>query len=317
MKKSIYIILGLLVIISLYFALTHRASNFENLSFNLDDTSSITKIIVSDRNRRVDISKLSGQWMINNGFHANQGLVKQLFRLFKNIEIGTIVPDEKIDTTREYLLRTGIKLEFYNGTENAYTCWIGQFDEKKNATLMINDVKLPAYVTAPGLSSNIWKFVSTDNVFWRDRLIFSVDPSQITLVRLDDLNQPENSFVIEKKGTNCQLFDSKHQNVGFQEEKILQYLSYFGNISFESLAEKLTPKEQDSILKLKPLYHISVKTSNGQATDLKLYLKYSDENGKEPDLNYVYGNINKEILVLLIGYFQVDPVLKGIKYFKN
>jgi hypothetical protein len=317
MKKPIYIILGILIIASLYFVFFQKANDLEGLSFNVEDTSGITKFIVSGQNKKVVITRVFDQWMVNESYHANQALVKQLFRVFENLEISVLVPDNQIDTMISSIKKIGVKLEFYNKDESLGYYWIGNFDEQHNSSLIVNDKDIAAYVIAPGLSKNIAQFVEADDIFWRDKLIFRINQTQISEIELIDANQPENLFLIEGKNNNWLLFNEKHEKVDFKEEKLQQYLSYFGNVRFESLADKLNGHQQDSILNQKPVYEISIKTLKGQAIQLKLFQKYSDKNSQQPDLDYIYGNLNGEKLVLLISYFQIDPILKGIGYFNE
>jgi hypothetical protein len=316
-KKAIYILLLILILLSIYFGFFYRSFDIEHYSFSISDTSNIDKIVITDSSNKVELTKPSDEWVVNKNYHANQALIKQLIRIFNNLEINVLVPDKQVDSTINCLQKQGVGLKFYRNDRLKYSYWIGRYDETSNSTLLMNDDKVVAFVTSPGLTKNIRKFLETDNVFWRDRLIFSLNPAQILSVELKDNLNKENSFSIEKKFDKYLLYNNKHAKIEFKEESLLRYLSYFSNINFESLDKELSPAQQDSLLKQKPIYTLIVKSQLGQATQLNLFPKKSDKNNKEQDLNYVYGNINNEKLVLMISYFQVDPVLKGIGYFMN
>jgi hypothetical protein len=316
MKRPIIVILSALILISIYFVFFRNTNSAQDLNFNIADTSQITKLIVSDKLGKVQISKVTNQWMVNENFHANQQLIKQLFRLFKNLELNVLAPDLESKILADSIQNSGIKLEFYNNDDLTRRYWIGKFDEKYNSTLILTDDDVVAYVTAIGLSKNISQFVKADDIFWRDKLLFGINPEEISEVNFLDINKSENSFKIEKKIDNWLLFNSKQEKFQASGDKISQYLSYFNNISFESLADEFVGKKCDSLLARQPVYIIKLKTKKDKTLQLKLYQKYSDKNYLEPDLDYIYGNLNNEKLVLLITYFQIDPILKQIDYFK-
>jgi len=317
MKKPLYYILGILILASLYFVFIHKSNIMEDLNFNVEDTSRITKIVVSDKNKSVVISKVSGQWMVNDSYHANQALVKQLLRVFKNLEISVLIPNNQTDTFSNTIKKNGVKLEFYNQQDLIQYQFIGNYDESVKSTPILNEADKAAYITSPGLSANIRKFVEVDDIFWRDKLIFSQDSRQISDVSLTDLKHPEKSFTISAKNKSYQLFDGTGKSVAFNKENIERYLSYFTNVSFESLEEKFSKAQADSLLKQEPIYAFQVNTIQGQKVRLNLFQKYSDKNPKDQDLDFVFGNLNFDNNILIISYFQIDPILKGIDYFKN
>ena len=316
-KKPIFIVLGILVLISLYFLFFHKPGNIGDIDFNIKDTSVVSRLVVSHIDKKITIEKVSGHWMVDNIYHANQALIRQVLRIFKNVETGVLVPESELKNQIDTLKQKGIHLQLFEQDKLIYQYWIGNFDETRNSTIILNDNDIAAYVTAPGLTKNIRQFVEADDIFWRDRQIFSLNPENITEVSLEDLKTPANSFVIEKQEDKIQLYNTRHQKADFKEENLLRYMSYFGNVSFESLAEKLTKEQQDSVLKATPVYKVKVKTLQKQSITLNLYQKFSDSNPANPDLNFIYGNINNENILLLISYFQIDPVLKSVEYFKD
>jgi hypothetical protein len=316
MKKAIPIILVVLVLISIYFVFFHKTSTIDENTFNINDTSKITQIAVSNSTNKVAISKISGQWMVNTKYHANQAMIKHILRIFKNIDVSITVPDNQKDSVVNFLKKKGMNLQFMQDNDILKEFWIGSYNETDKATLLMNEDEIAAFVTAPGLSNNISKLIDVDLVFWRDRQIFCINPEDIKSIELTDFRKPENSFLIETSGDRYQLFDKQNFEINFDKNKLLRYLSYFSNISFESPANELNTAQQDSVKKQKPVYSIRIENSTGQSIKLLLFAKKADNDKESQDLNFIYGNLNNEKLVLLISYFQIDPVLKSIEYFR-
>ncbi len=313
MRKRIILAIGVLILISLYFVLVHnRSGQIHEYSFHLADTSSINRIVVLDSNSHVEISKVQGQWLVNQHFHANQLMVKQLFRIFRNLDIVGLVLESERDSLHNYLNNKGLKLQFYKDQKVLREFWLGSYLEDKNATLIMNDENLVAYLVAPGLSKNIRKFIETDPLFWRDKLIFNFSSGTMKQIELIDHQNSDDGFLIEKYGDGYKLFDKEKQELSYDRSKLLRYLSYYGNIYYEAISDKLI----DSFLVRKPVYEIKTISQEGQSIRLALYQKPDDQNVSKPDLNYVYGIMNGEKPVLVISYFQIDPALKGIEYFK-
>lgn len=316
MRHKISIIALLVVIILLYFIFIFKPSGkIHEYSFHLADTSLITRILISDDTSQTEISKARDSWMVNKVFYASQPAVKQLFRIFRNLDISGLVSDTQTDSTIKQLKEKGIRLSFWKEHKLVREFWVGNYDEEKNATLMVNDEDLAAYLVIPGLSKDIRKFMETDPVFWRNELIFSFRPDEISRIELKDYRSINNSFLISKLDQDYHLFDHTNKERTFDENKLKRYLSYFANIYFESITTDIDSEGQDSILAHKPLYHIIVAGLNTQPVELKLFQK-TDGQTNAPDLNFVYGAMNGQKPFMIIAYFQIDPVLKGIEYFK-
>jgi hypothetical protein len=316
MRKKFSLIALLIIFIILYFVFIHKSSGkIHEYSFTLEDTSLITKILISDNQTQTEISKTDGSWMVNKSFYASQPAIKQLFRIFKNLDISGLVSDTQSDSINRLLKEQGIRLSFWKEHKLIREFWLGNFDEDKNATLMLNDEDLAAYLVIPGLTKNIRKFIETDPVFWRNKLIFSFRPDEISRIELKDYYSINNSFIINKLDHHYHLFDHTNAEITFDENKLMRYLSYYANIHFESIAVVYNSDTQDSILAQKPVYQIKVTGINTQPIELTLFQKM-DGQTNSPDLNFLYGALNGRKPVMIISYFQVDPVLKGIGYFK-
>jgi hypothetical protein len=316
MRQKISIIALLVLIIILYFIFIYKPSEkIHEYSFHLADTSLITRILISDGHIQTEISKTTDNWMVNKEFYASQPAVKQLFRIFRNLDISGLVSDTHTDSTIKLLKEKGIRLSFWKEHKLVREFWVGNYDEEKNATLMLNDEDLVAYLVIPGLTKNIRKFVETDPVFWRNKLIFSFRPDEISRIELKDYYSINNSFIIKKLDQDYHLLDHSNAERTFDENRLKRYLSYYANIHFESIATGNKPDEHDSIMEQKPLYQIKVEGINTHPIDLVLFQKM-DAQTNSPDLNFVYGILNGQKPVMIIAYFQVDPVLKGIEYFK-
>ena len=318
MKKQTIILLFvlLLIIASAYFALFKNNSELTEFDLQLQNTSQVTAFVVESKSVKVELEKKTGGWMVNQSYHANKQLIKRVFRVFKNLNISIIARKDSTENYIQQLKNEGVKLQFFRDEKEITCFWIGNFNTSKNATLVMNELEQPVYVTAPGLSSNIAKFVIADDIFWRDKRIFDLEPNEIKKIALKDYQQPKVSFELVIDNKNYQLTNSNNTEIEFDKEKIARYLSYFKGVRFELLEEKLLPGQLDSVIKQEPLYELTLNTASNNDLNLKLLPKSDSLKKNEADLNFVYGIINNQKPLIIISYFSIDPLLKEINYFK-
>ncbi len=307
-----------MALLSIYFGFFRNHTTYdEKMEIDLRDTDQISEISITQANNVVKISKVANKWLVDKVYNANEVAIKRLFRIFMNLEIGTLLPEIEHDSIVNHLKQTGIAISFYENKNLLAIYYIGNYDENKKSTLLMTDEELPIYVSAPGLTSDIRKFVEADPVFWRNKRIFQFEPTEISSIIFFDFRKPANSFQIDIQGEDYHLFDQNHQPYQFDKEKVSRYISYFKNIDFESVADGLSSQKADSVIKQSANYMIKVKSSNGQESELKLLPIAIQNQQNQYDLNKAYGIINNRQPIVVINYFAVDPIIKEIDYFKN
>jgi hypothetical protein len=316
-KQNIILLLVLLLIsVSAYFAFFKNNSELTEFDLRIQDTSQVTSFTVESKSIKVILEKKSENWMVNKAYHANNQLIKRVFRIFKHLNISIIARKDSNITYVQQLKNNGTKVQFYKDDRKITSFWIGDFNPSKNATLLMNEREQPVFVTAPGLSSNIAKFVIADDIFWRDKRIFDFEPGKIKKIQLKDYQKPSASFILSIDGSNYQLINNKNSEIEFDQEKIARYLSYFRGVRFESLEEKFSSAQLDSVIEQKPLYEITIQSKDYDDLKLKLLPKSVANKKNKTDLNFVYGIINNQKTLVIISFFSIDPLLKEIDYFK-
>ncbi len=315
-QNIILVFVLLLVIVSVYFAFFRNNSELTEFDLQLRDTSQITSFKVESKGIEINIEKKADDWMVNQTYHGNNELIRRVLRVFKNLNISIIARKDSTEAYIQHLKNEGMKLQFFNNEKVITSFWIGDFNTSKNATLLMNEQEQPVFVTAPGLSSNIAKFVVPDDIFWRDKRLFDLEPADIKMIQLQDFSKPYASFKLSIDSGDYQLVNDDNSNNNFDNEKVLRYLSYFRGVRFESLEESFSTSELDSIINQKPLYEITIQSKGFKDLNIKLLPKADSLQKNHVDLNYVYGMVNNQKPVVIISYFSIDPLLKEISYFK-
>lgn len=317
-KKAYILFIIVIIVAGLYFTVFRKHGFLsDELNMKVTDTNEISSFEIAYDKTKVVLSREKGHWMVNGIYHANDVLVKRLLRLSRNLDVKLIVAEDDMDAYIADLKNEGIELVFYSGKNKLNTYWIGGFDSVKNATLMMKSDLLPVFVSVPGLSSDLEKFVQPDAIFWRDKRIFDFKQTEIREINFIDYTTIEKSFLIEITNTGFKLYNKNKEQIKFEPAKISRYLSYFTNIRFESLVENFSQKQVDSIINQSPMIELEVVYTDNRAMNLKLLQKSEDNNNSLADLNMVYGLLNNEKPLVLISYFAIDPLLKDIDYFKK
>ena len=318
-KQKTYLlsVLFIMILLSLYLAFFYNKTRYdESMQICIEDTSLIDVIYIIEATNRVKIAKLSNKWIVNDVYNANDNAIKRMLRVFKNIEINTLIPKSEHDSVINLLSKTGISVSFYKNNKQNTSYTIGEFDKTRNGTLLISDNKLPVYVSAPGLTADIHKFIESNAIFWRNKRIFDFAPDEINSITFIDYEKPDQSFNVELKDSSYEVFDQQHKPYNFDKEKVSRYISYFKNIEFESVAKELTTHQTDSIFAQKPVYFIKVKSNSGNEFDLKIFHIQLQNNHAQFNLDKAYGIINNQKPFIIIDYFAVDPIIKPINYFR-
>lgn len=316
-KPIIIIFLLLLFVVSLYLAFFKEQNNhIDETSIQLGDTTNLTEILFQKDSTSIYLVKKGNSWMVNNSFHANKQLVKKTLRIFKNINIKTIVKRDSVKTFASNLTKQGTNVKFIGKSRTLQNYWVGDFDENNKACLIMNDQEIPIFANAPGFTSDISEYISTNPLFWRDKRLFDFEPNEFISIILTDYKNKDNSFQINSTPEQFELLNLQNHKLDHNRENIERYLSYFKNISFDSLANKKMVS-YDTLMKKNPIFEFQIKFINEGHLNLKLFEKPNPEKSNDIDLNKAYGLINDAPPIVVISYFSIDPLLKSIDYFKS
>lgn len=283
---------------------------------SLSDTSNITQIEIIKENSKLLFIKKDGKWILNEVFHVNEHSIKRLLRIFKNIEINSLIAKSEHDSVTNTLKKNGFFLHFVNSDKIDFNFWIGDFNQSINATILMTSDNLPVYASAPGLSNDLNQFIDIDPLFWRNKQLFEFKAENIKEINFINSFDPDISFSIKNTNSGYKVFDIRNKQFNSEKDKVLRYLSYFNNMEFESVEKGLSSSETDSIIHAQPKFIIKVLSQSGPEFELKLIAIKVQNTENQFDLNKVYGIFNSQKPILIINYFSIDPIIKEIHYFK-
>ena len=347
-KKIIYITL-----LALFFGLvsgylifnnTNSTTDKELSDFSIKDTSSVTKIFLSDMNKNsVKVVKIKpGEWIVNDKYPVRNDNINTIFKTLIWIEVKEPVPTQHLEQVNARLAAIATKVEIY---QNVYrinlfnkiklfphekltkTFYVGDATSDQMGTYMLMDKSKKPFITyMPGFRGYLTTRFSCRENDWRTPRIFNSKLGEIKSIAVDFVENPENSFkIINNKDRTFTLFATDkglHKINGFDTLNVLNYMSSFENINFEAVINQLSKK--DSIVKSTPFHILTLETFSGEIQKIKTFHKWAitseefeDNSSSKYDKDRLYALINDGKDFVLIQFYVFDKLLRPLSYFKG
>jgi hypothetical protein len=348
-KNRLLLILAIvLVIAGSLFVVNHSYTtlSLSESGFAIADTATVTKIFMADMNNRtVKLEKLEpGVWMLNEHYPANNYNVAMLLRTVKELTVRYPVPLVARDNVISRLATIARKVEIYQmeyavnlfnyiklfpREKLTRTYYVGDATADNRGTYMqMEGAEQPYVVFLPMLRGYIYPRFSTDEDDWRDHSVFQTPINELASVRIEFLEEPEESFIVENDGSGNFTLTTLHD--GLQKDydtlRMLQFVSAFKDLRYEAvLNNKLEQHYIDSITSGNEAHRITLEDIEGEQYFMKTYRKRGfadlyehDGAALEPfDLDRLYAYVNDNRDFVLIQYFVFDKVLRTASYLQK
>lgn len=347
-NRSLFILALVLVIIGVLFIVNKRYTTLDNAEsgFAIDDTSTVTKIFMVDKNnRQVKLTKVEvGHWLINDQHLAQNYNIIMLLGTIKGLTVRFPVPliakdnvvrrlaslARKVEIYQEvYRINLFDKIKLFPHEKLTRTYYVGDATQDNMGTYMqMEGASQPYVVFLPRLRGFIYTRFSTNEDDWRDHTIFETPLQDIASIKLEFLEDPEESFVItaDEEGNFDMSSLAGGEKINYDTLRLLQFVSSFKDVKFESvLNNKLDAAYIDSIASGPAAHLITLTEKSGKEYVVRTFRKggfrelYDNEGvALEPfDLDRLYAFINDEKDFVLIQYFVFDKVLRTSSYLQN
>ncbi len=316
-KKTFWIIQIVLLAVAAYFFLININVFFkDDYQIAINNTDNINKFVIYSDTAKITVEKSADKWISNKIYSADKQVINKLFRLFKNLEISILPPKDSVKFYRKALKQNGNRIEFYKSEKLVAKYWVANYNASKKATLLMNDAENPVYAKALGLSADIAQYVVTNELLWRNKQIFAFEINKMASLTFENHKDNALSFTIAKNNENEYVVkNNTNKKINAKAEKIARYLSYFKNIKFKNIAKNINRQSLNSLKTTNTLYTITFHIAGYGNFKIDLISKPLNDS-KDVDINYIYGLVNNKMPLLNISYFEIDPIIKEISYFK-
>ena len=359
-KKNIILVsvVAVVAVVALVIALRgSRKSTFEQ-DFHVEDTASVTRIFMVDKQEnevlltRVD----TASWLVDNVYPANQPMVDLLLETLHTMRIRQQVNRNAVPNVIKDLAARAIKVEVYQRRplinwfggrlrlfpreRLAATYFVGRETQDMMASYMFREGdKVPYVIHIPGFRGFPTPRFVTEPVKWRSHLIVDLDVHQIERVELEVMEQPEESFAVQRDGEGFVFLPASSgytQPVPFDTARVAQMLAGFTYLNFDEFASIVPNSFADSCVSGIPRTVLRVTDTAGRTTEMRTYIKYHNPDDilamPDPemyetfDLDRLYAIISGERKAesvdrrtdsdtVLIQYYIFDNILQPASYF--
>jgi len=347
-RRILYIILLILVSFFTVAALINRSNTTlsnEETDFSVNDTSTITKIFISDKdNHNLLLEKEDSiGWIVNEEHPALKSSIDLLLKTLKNITVKSPVSKASHDNVVTRLSSIGIKVEIYQ-TVHRIDLWGMQLFPREKLTktfyvgdntrdlmgtyMLIEDAERPYVVYIPGFNGFLQTRFSPREKDWRSHIIFSHKVGQIKSLDFINNEEKETSFSIKSQGDREYSLHNKDGKAypNYDTLKVLDYLTRYNDIRYEAMLSDIDTEFKDSVLASMPYFEIVLTDIANEKIHLRAFRKESgaeilDLEGNLIDWNrdrlYAEITFGNEPIFTLIQYYVFGPLIKSIDYFSK
>jgi hypothetical protein len=284
-RNRIYIVLlfALLVVTGvLYYQRGGSGSIKSELkSFAVEDTASIDKIVLSDKQGRVlTLSKKNKAWFANDSIAVRRDMVKILLETIKRVEVKAPVNKAMRPNLMKQLATGAIQVEVYTDGDLERKYFVGGPTMDGYGTFMLLDGADDPFIThIPGFEGYLTVRFNTNALVWRDREIFRYAPQDIKILRIEYPQNKQSSFTLNIQGKDyVSLFNDAGDTAGnVNGEFLRKYLVAFADVQYENMVNPAKIPNLSEILSNENLLaSITVYDKQGKKKTVELFKRYFD-----------------------------------------
>jgi len=339
MKRLIYLCIGLLVVAGLgyitYNLTTQSGKSDEKiaaLDFDIKDTASVDRIIISEPNgEKIDLIRNGGVWTTKDGGCVQQAPVLNILEATVNVRFKGYVPDNSMKNIINRIATIGTSVEFFQNGEWSKTWYIGSATPDHYGTYMLVESAangksdLPVIMEIKGLKGIIPPRFFADMRRWSCTEIFSLEMNEIASVNVKHTGKPERNFKVENAGNHFNVTSNGRPFPAIDTNMVLRYLHNYKLVHFEHINSELSPAQVDSVKRSVPFCELTLATKKGKVSKLRMFRKKPVPGGAQENTNE-YGEVvnydgNSFWCQLPSGevvkcqYFVFSPLIMGNIYF--
>lgn len=313
-KKTIYIILAAVLLVGCLFmilAKTGAIGKKEPMSdiFAVKDTNNITKIFIADMNGEYSLlTRREDGWYVQDSVKAMTVKVNDLLSTIHNVTLRQTVAKTAQSNINKMMSVNAVKVEIYQKAPKFKLFGIPFFTKERNVKTyymgpstmdnianyaILEGFDEPCIVHIPGFRGFLTPFYAFNPIDWYSCDLFSTKITRIQSLLVEDFENPEESFYVEKSGPRFFNLYNIHKELiaDYDTARLLDMLAEYRDKNYEVYVTGMSNTAKDSILRYNHFKTITLTDVNGEKTTLDMYRKL------EPDPYYLDAIIGREDVV--------------------
>lgn len=345
-KNQIFLIVTLLLAIVAAFLLYNRSDTTlkaEISDFSITDTASVSRIFMADKsdNKVLLERRPDGTWSLNGKWDAHVENMNTFLNTISNLSVREPVAKAAHNNIIKLLSTKSVKVEIY---QNSHRLKIGSFSlfpyEKLAKTYYIGDATMdnsgtfalmegadtPVVIYMPGLRGYVATRFSPLETDWRVHTVFNKKLPDIKEIRLEFLQQPEQSYrVVNNNNQSLSLFrlSDNQQIEHFDTLQLMSFVNAFRNIRYEALMNDMESTRKDSIMQSLPLHRITLELKDGTKQTAKTFgrklpvpeIDVFDGSTVIHDRDRMYALVNDDKDFVIVQFFVFDKILIPLSFY--
>ena len=210
--------------------------------------------------------------------------------------------------------------------------YIGDVTQDNQGTYVLKEGGDKVYIVhLHGFRGFLSSRFTANPIDWRDHIIFSEQLNNIESVKLEINNDPDNSFIIKENGRYQYSMNRLNgEPLAFDTLKVLNLMSSFNNVRFESFLDDVEPERRDSIVNSPFQQRLTLTTKDGKSRSVTTFnmranadmFLYSDDdinnfNEMINDPDHKYALLSEGNEFVLIQDFVFGKLLKPASYYRQ
>jgi len=351
-RQKVYFIIACLLVVLSILAIVYKQGGFKksqnsqkiSTAFAIKDPAAITQIFMADMfGNKVLLTKNGEDWFVDNHKPASPYQINDLLATLGALRVAQPIAKNAQRSVVEMLAVNSTKVEVF-GMKPLFTLFGRPFFTKErllktyflgDATqnnlgsyALLKGMSEPYIIYKPGFRGYVSPIFSPDPLDWYSQRVFETKLTRIQKASFIDLENPENSFFVEKSGPRSFALFDVHKNpiLDYDTLLLINMLSEFRERNYESFQASMPQSVKDSIMR--NLYKIiSITDVDNQTTTMKLYYLIDEgslydndvlieENYFEINRDRSYATFNENTdEIFTVQYFHFDRQIQPLSYF--
>lgn len=260
--------------------------------FAVEDTASITRIIISDKvPTRVELQRTEKGWVVGPDRHpVRTDAIEVLLQTIGSVKMKNFVKESSIETVKQRMDVYGRWVEVYAGDELVKHFIVGtETPDMLGTYYRLVDAELPFVVYLQGFNGYLTTRFFTEESLWRERTIFGLGPNEIESIEMHAPQSPGEFWMITRKlaedistlapadvpeswrivGGEFEPLEAVDPTTPASMVASVRTLKYEGAI----IPSDNIYAKKDSIFSSTPAFEFSVHTTEGDTQTLRAFFK--------------------------------------------
>lgn len=321
-KRKSWILLTVFIFLAgIYFLfvrpLSSNSLNEREISFAVEDTASITKIVLTRVAEGKNVQQLMltrqspNSWQLNGLYPAFQPRMNTLLETVHLIHVREVLAKAGIEAGKELLDFKHTLVEIYANKKKIKSYKVGTEGKGGKGTLMmLESARNPYMVEIPGLQGYLNSRYSMEQGVWRENLLFNAHLKNIKSVSIQYTDLKKNSFILSRENIESpwQIDDV---DAPLDDLALKTYLAHFnGKVYAETFANSRYPGKIETLKSSEPTIRLAIDYFSKEKRRINLFERPENPN------NY-FGWVNESNELLTIQHFVIDKFLIDRDYLIN